>query len=81
MANEEDSMARKAYEGKDITVTFDIDVCQHAAVCVRGNHDVFDTRRRPWIMPDAAPAAEIADIIDRCPSGALEYELHVKADA
>jgi uncharacterized Fe-S cluster protein YjdI len=70
------SMTRKAYEGKDITVTFDLDVCQHAGRCVRGVPEVFNTQLKPWIEPDNAPAEKIAAVIDTCPSGALEYQLH-----
>ena len=36
---------------------------------------VFDTGRRPWVEPDAAPADEVAEVVRRCPSGALRYEL------
>ncbi|MFJ6567531.1 (4Fe-4S)-binding protein [Streptomyces sp. NPDC091292] len=65
----------KAYAGKGVTVTFDARRCLHAAECVRGLPEVFDTARRPWIDPDGAPAPEVADVIRRCPSGALQYTL------
>ncbi|MFF2847875.1 (4Fe-4S)-binding protein [Streptomyces sp. NPDC058001] len=65
----------KAYEGQGITVTFDAWRCLHAAECVRGLPRVFDTARRPWIDPDAAPAPEVADVVRRWPSGALQYTL------
>ncbi|MDR1825723.1 MAG: (4Fe-4S)-binding protein [Bifidobacteriaceae bacterium] len=68
-------MARKNYTGKDITVSFDLDVCQHAAICVHTLPAVFNTKRRPWILADAAPAEEVATVVSRCPSGALRYEL------
>jgi len=29
---------------------------------------------RPWIAPDAASAALVAEVIRRCPSGALHYQ-------
>ncbi|MGW7077982.1 (4Fe-4S)-binding protein [Streptomyces sp. NPDC054871] len=64
----------KPYRGEHITVTFDGRRCLHAAECVRGLPRVFDTGRRPWISPDAAPADEVADVVRRCPSGALQYE-------
>jgi uncharacterized Fe-S cluster protein YjdI len=66
---------RKAYAGAGIVVTFDAEVCQHSGNCVRGLPQVFDVRRRPWIAPDAAPAADVAAAVARCPSGALRYEL------
>ena len=40
-----------------------------------GNNAVFDPLRRPWIDLSQADAREIAAIIDRCPSKALQYEL------
>jgi uncharacterized Fe-S cluster protein YjdI len=64
----------KAYVGKDITVYYDANVCIHAAECVRGAHSVFNTQARPWIKPDAEPADLVAEVIGRCPSGALQYE-------
>lgn len=67
---------RKTYEGQEIDVSFDPEVCQHAGNCVRGLPAVFETGRRPWILPDAAPADEVAAQVERCPSGALRYERH-----
>ncbi len=68
-------MARKQrYPGKDVTVTYDPDVCTHAAECVRGLPAVFDTSRRRWIDPDAAEAAIVIEVVGRCPTGALQIE-------
>ncbi len=67
---------RKTYAGAEIDVSFDSEVCAHAAECVKGLPAVFDTARRPWIAPDAAPAGEVAAQVERCPSGALRYERH-----
>ena len=66
---------RKTYEGQSVDVSFDPDVCQHAANCVRGLPAVFDTKRRPWIAPDNAPTEEVIAQVKRCPSGALQYRL------
>jgi len=62
---------RKAYTGKDIVVSFDAQLCQHSGTCVRGLPEVFDVNRRPWILPDAAAADDVAATVARCPSGAL----------
>jgi uncharacterized Fe-S cluster protein YjdI len=35
---------------------------------------VFDTKKRPWIDPDAAPADEVRAQVARCPSGALQVQ-------
>lgn len=62
---------RKAYVGDDVIVSFDGQICAHAGECVRGAPAVFDTKRRPWIVPDGAPADEVIEVVGRCPSGAL----------
>ncbi|MDP9796110.1 putative Fe-S cluster protein YjdI [Catenuloplanes nepalensis] len=63
----------KSYRGSDITVTFDAGRCRHAAECVRGLPEVFDVSARPWITPDNAGADAVAEVVARCPSGALQY--------
>lgn len=65
----------KTYENEDIQVFWNPALCTHAGECARGNNDVFAPIRRPWVDLSQAPAAEIAAIIDRCPSRALQYEL------
>jgi uncharacterized Fe-S cluster protein YjdI len=67
-------MPRKTYAGKDVDVSFDPEVCAHAGECVRGLPAVFDTKARPWIEPDGAPAADVVEVVGRCPSGALRIE-------
>jgi uncharacterized Fe-S cluster protein YjdI len=66
---------RKTYEGDDIDVSFDPELCEHSGECVRGLPAVFDTKRRPWILPDAADPESVAEQVRRCPSGALRFEL------
>jgi uncharacterized Fe-S cluster protein YjdI len=58
-----------------VAVTFDSAVCRHAAECVRGLPEVFDTGRRPWITPGAADPDQVAEVVRRCPTGALTYRL------
>ena len=65
----------QTYTTPAITVTFDPNICIHSGACVRGLGAVFDVRRRDWVRPDAAPAADVAAQIRRCPSGALQYAL------
>lgn len=65
--------AARSYDGDGIVVSYDAHRCRHAAECVQGLPSVFDVARRPWIMPGAAPADEVADVVRRCPSGALRY--------
>lgn len=62
------------YEGTALTVLYDPQRCIHAAECVRGLPEVFDSARRPWVAPDGSPPETLAEVIRRCPSGALHYE-------
>ena len=48
---------RRTYRGETIEVSFDLDLCTHIGECLRGSTEVFQLRRRPWIVPDAASAA------------------------
>ncbi|MEU8379539.1 (4Fe-4S)-binding protein [Streptosporangium sp. NPDC048865] len=63
----------RSYTGSDVTVTFDGTRCLHFAECLRGLPAVFDVRARPWISPDNADAAAVAEVVERCPSGALRH--------
>lgn len=61
------------YTSDDIEVQYDVVRCIHAAECVRGLPRVFNPKNRPWIDPDNAPAEAIAEVITRCPTGALHF--------
>ena len=65
-----------SYPGVDVTVKFDVKRCIHAAECVKGAPQVFDPDRKPWVSPDQGEAAELVEVIHRCPSGALSYVRH-----
>jgi uncharacterized Fe-S cluster protein YjdI len=71
-------MTRKSYVGRDVTVSFDPEVCEHSGNCVRGLSAVFDNGLRPWIQPDGATAEEVIAQVGRCPSGALRIELRAE---
>ena len=64
---------RKVYRGRDIEVSFDLDICIHVAECLRGDPLVFELDRRPWVLPDAGDADVVAKVVELCPSGALQY--------
>src|SRR5919112_5678253 len=65
----------RAYSGPDVTVFYDGGRCLHFAECVRGLPEVFDVEKRPWIQPQNASAEQAAEVVRRCPSGALHYRL------
>lgn len=75
MSNTSELPQVSSYAGAGIVVTFDGKLCQHCSECARGLPEVFDTRQRPWINPDNAEASAVAAVVDRCPSGALQYTL------
>lgn len=64
----------QVHENDDIRVSYDPNICEHAAECVKGLSKVFNPQQRPWIQVDKASADEIATVIDRCPTGALRYQ-------
>lgn len=64
----------RAYEGEGIIVYWEPKLCIHVANCIRGLPQTFDPEARPWIDVHAAPADEIAAVVQTCPTGALSYE-------
>lgn len=68
-------MGLKEYKGEKITVSFDGEICKHAAECVKGLPEVFNVNARPWISLDKGDAEKVVEVIDRCPSGALKYKI------
>jgi CDGSH-type Zn-finger protein/uncharacterized Fe-S cluster protein YjdI len=69
----EDSVHR--FKGRDIEVTWSKARCIHFAACVRALGAVFEPGRRPWVIPDAATPSEVAEVVRRCPTGALHHHL------
>ena len=63
------------YPGKDADVVWDERLCIHIGECGRAFGDLFVGGRKPWCQPDLATVAEVADVVERCPSGALVYEV------
>jgi uncharacterized Fe-S cluster protein YjdI len=66
------------YETPEIIVTFDPEMCSHSGYCIRGLPLVFDRNRKRWIRPELALANDVAAQVQRCPSGALQYEMQDK---
>ena len=63
----------RKYGGEGIDVYYNIDICEHAGNCVKGSIEVFNPKRKPWVLPDAKPAEEVARIVETCPTRALRY--------
>jgi uncharacterized Fe-S cluster protein YjdI len=62
------------FKNNRITLRFDETRCCHAGECVLGLPAVFDPSKDPWIDVNAASVEEIAEVVRRCPSGALSCE-------
>ncbi|MBO0446700.1 (4Fe-4S)-binding protein [Enterococcus ureilyticus] len=63
----------RKYSGEKLDIYYSKDICAHIGNCVRGNPDVFEVGRRPWIITDNGGVEEDIRVIDTCPSGALKY--------
>lgn len=61
------------FEGKEVTVLYNRLLCSHAAECGSKLKSVFDSDRKPWIVPDNGNADEIEAVVKSCPSGALRF--------
>jgi uncharacterized Fe-S cluster protein YjdI/CDGSH-type Zn-finger protein len=63
----------KVYSNERIAITWEPAFCIHVAECLRGLPAVFDAWRRPWIIVDNGSPEEIAEVVQRCPTGALHF--------
>jgi CDGSH-type Zn-finger protein/uncharacterized Fe-S cluster protein YjdI len=70
------SEKRHVFESPVITVTWIRQRCIHVAECVRGLPVVFRPGSVPWVDPAQAAADRVAEVVRRCPTGALHYERH-----
>lgn len=65
----------KRYSNGEVTVVWQPRLCAHSTICFKGLPEVFDPRVRPWVRIAGAPTARIVEQVERCPSGALSYEM------
>lgn len=61
------------YPGAAIDVQWDGRLCIHVGECGTAKGDLFVGGREPWCVPDACAKAEVREVVERCPSGALTY--------
>jgi len=62
------------YPGKKATVSWNGRLCIHVAECGRAKGDLFIGGRDPWCQPDLTSNEEVADVVNRCPTGALTVD-------
>ena len=60
-----------AYEGAEVSVTYNPMLCSHAAECGRIASNIFNPAQKPWVQPDNGTADEVRAVVAACPSGAL----------
>ena len=61
------------FPGAEIDVQWDGRLCIHIGECGNSAGELFVGGREPWCIPDSCSKAEVREIIERCPSGALTY--------
>jgi len=66
---------REDYVAESITIHDNRGICAHAGKCTDGLKEVFRLRQEPFVDAGAAPAKQIAAVIESCPSGALSYSI------
>ncbi|MGD2020929.1 MAG: CDGSH iron-sulfur domain-containing protein, partial [Thiohalocapsa sp.] len=57
----------------EIDVYWDERLCIHIGECGTAANSLFVGGRKPWCVPDEVTKAEVRDVCERCPSGALSY--------
>lgn len=64
----------RKYSTQQIVVYYQPRLCIHAAECARGLPEVFRPQEKPWVQPEHSSPEAIAEVVARCPSGALQFE-------
>jgi len=68
------SATERVYRNEQIAIIWNPRLCIHSQNCVNGLPQVFQRDQRPWIKVNGATASEIAEVVTRCPSGALRFQ-------
>ncbi|MDH3284660.1 MAG: CDGSH iron-sulfur domain-containing protein [Acidobacteriota bacterium] len=61
------------YDGEKMEVSWDGRLCIHVGECTRAQGELFVSGRNPWGEPDRCDADYVAEVVRRCPTGALTY--------
>jgi uncharacterized Fe-S cluster protein YjdI len=63
----------RRYATDRIEIRWEPRLCVHVGECFQRLPDVFDPWQRPWVRPEAADPDTLAEVVMRCPSGALHF--------
>ena len=61
------------FDGEKIDVSWDGRLCIHIGECTRAEGELFVSKRKPWGQPDLGQPDYVAEVVKRCPTGALAY--------
>ena len=63
------------FPGNKVNVSWDGRLCIHIAECGQAKGDLFVGGRQPWCQPDLVDVDDVKEVVERCPSGALAYQV------
>lgn len=64
----------RQYTNEEITVFWKPSQCIHATTCFRELIEVFNPGKRPWVNINAAPTRRVIEVVNKCPTQALEWK-------
>jgi len=64
----------RQYTNDEITVFWVPSKCIHATTCFRELIEVFNPGKRPWVNINAAPTRRIIEVVNKCPTQAIEWK-------
>ncbi|HOZ88194.1 MAG TPA: (4Fe-4S)-binding protein [Bacteroidia bacterium] len=67
------SIDKHYYRNSEINILWQPGLCIHSGICFKGLPEVFDPRRKPWIIAGNAETQTMIDQVKKCPSGALSF--------
>ena len=70
----------KRYTNGEVTIVWRPSLCIHSTNCFKGLPQVFDPNKKPWANAEGASTEQIVNQINKCPSGALSYEMNTGGD-